>query len=306
MITNEDFNYAMKEAAGKEPDLSNKQYKELTKKYMERKEIYANSGNDSEGTSTKERINREVHGDKQILTKALELQSEIASTTTNSDEFGHNPVGKLGEDGAKFLADIATGKNELTFDKKNKPGYKNDAGHFMPIDAIKVELLEPNKVDEMARKGVKAIMDDSMRKAKDILPNENYNFDYQKEFNNIKNKIVDNGNLKSLANDKIFGNRVFKDDLKSAIELGNYQQMGLTEEQLHLFDPTKGDNAITSEDAEVITQNILQNEDLLKDYLAEYYTKAVEQNFNNNLSTEIKESKRIKSIEDSAIEYTGN
>tara|TARA_R100001594_G_scaffold75090_1_gene109821 strand:+ start:416 stop:1336 length:921 start_codon:yes stop_codon:yes gene_type:complete len=306
MITNEDFNYSMKEAAQKTPDLSDKKYAELTKKYMQRKREYADAGNDSEGTAKKEMINREVQGDKEIMTRALELQSEIASVTTNSNKFGHNPIGKLGEDGAKLLSDIATGKNELTFDEENKPGYKTDAGHFMPIDAVKVELLEPNKVDHMARKGVKAIMDDSVRKAKNILPNENHNFDYQKEFNNIKNKIVDNGNLKSLANDKIFGNRVFKDDLKSAIELGNYQEMGLTEEQLHLFDPTKGDNAITSEDAEAITQNILQNEDLLKDYLAEYYTKAVEQNFNNNLSTEIKEAKRIKSIEDSAIEYTGN
>ena len=86
----------------------------------------------------------------------------------------------------------------------------------------------------------------------------------------------------------------------------------MTEEQLHLFDPTKGDSAITPEDAEVITQHIIQNEDLLKDYLTEYYTKALQQNWDNNLSQEVKnnqiqkEAKRIKEIEDSAIEYTGN
>ena len=41
----------------------------------------------------------------------------------------------------------------------------------------------------------------------------------------------------------------------------------------------------------VIPQSLMQDQDMLKDHLALYYPKAMEQNFNNNLSAEIQEQK---------------
>ena len=38
----------------------------------------------------------------------------------------------------------------------------------------------------------------------------------------------------------------------------------------------------------MITSSILRDDDMLKNYLADYYTKAMEQNWNNNLSPEVK------------------
>ena len=164
-------------------------------------------------------------------------------------------------------------------------------GTFMSVDEIQSQLIDANKLDETARKGVKAIIDDSIRQAQDILPGQNSKFNYQKEFNNIKNKIVNNSNLNSLANDKIFGNRVFKEDLTSAISLGTYEKMGLTQDQVFGLDPTKDGN-ISNEDALAITAEIMKNQDMLKDYLTEYFTKAVEQNYNNNLNEDVKEEKK--------------
>ena len=289
MITNDELNLSMKEGADQQLDLTDKEYAILSEKYMNRKMDYAAAKNDTQGNMVKEMINREVQADKQYLTKAMDLKTNITSTLTDTNKFGHNPTAKLGAENAEFLSSISKGEIELSFKGKNA-GYQMTNGTFMSIDEIQSQLIDANKLDETARKGVKAIIDDSIRQAQDVLPGQNYKFNYQKEFNNIKNKIVNNSNLNSLVNDRIFSNRVFKEDLTSAISLGTYEQMGLTQDQVFGLDPTKDGN-ISNEDALAITAEVMKNQDMLKDYLTEYFTKAVEQNYNNNLSEDVKQQK---------------
>lgn len=289
MITNDELNLSMKEGADQQLDLTDKEYAILSEKYMNRKMDYAAAKNDTQGNMVKEMINREVQADKQYLTKAMDLKTNITSTLTDTNKFGHNPTAKLGAENAEFLSSISKGEIELSFKGKNA-GYQMTNGTFMSIDEIQSQLIDANKLDETARKGVKAIIDDSIRQAQDVLPGQNSKFNYQKEFNNIKNKIVNNSNLNSLVNDRIFGNRVFKEDLTSAISLGTYEQMGLTQDQVFGLDPTKDGN-ISNEDALAITAEVMKNQDMLKDYLTEYFTKAVEQNYNNNLSEDVKQQK---------------
>jgi hypothetical protein len=289
MITNDELNLSMKEGADQQLDLTDKEYAILSEKYMNRKMDYAAAKNDTQGNMVKEMINREVQADKQYLTKAMDLKTNITSTLTDTNKFGHNPTAKLGAENAEFLSSISKGEIELSFKGKNA-GYQMTNGTFMSVDEIQSQLIDANKLDETARKGVKAIIDDSIRQAQDILPGQNPKFNYQKEFNNIKNKIINNSNLNSLANDRIFGNRVFKEDLTSAISLGTYEQMGLTQDQVFGLDPTKDGN-ISNEDALAITAEVMKNQDMLKDYLTEYFTKAVEQNYNNNLSEDVKQQK---------------
>jgi hypothetical protein len=143
-------------------------------------------------------------------------------------------------------------------------------------------------VDEASREGMKVLLDDVVRRSEQVQPGENANFNYQKEYNNIKNKIIESGNLNSLSIDKIFGNRTFKDDLTSAIQNGTYEEMGISSDQIK--DPTPRDGKITPEDAKSISDMVMQDEVLLKEYLAEYYTKALEQNWNNNLSEEVRKN----------------
>lgn len=289
MITNDELNLSMKEGADQQLDLTDKEYAILSEKYMNRKMDYAAAKNDTQGNMVKEMINREVQADKQYLTKAMDLKTNITSTLTDTNKFGHNPTAKLGAENAEFLSSISKGEIELSFKGKNA-GYQMTNGTFMSVDEIQSQLIDANKLDETARKGVKAIIDDSIRQAQDVLPGQNSKFNYQKEFNNIKNKIVNNSNLNSLINDRIFGNRVFKEDLTSAISLGTYEQMGLTQDQVFGLDPTKDGN-ISNEDALAITAEVMKNQDMLKDYLTEYFTKAVEQNYNNNLSEDVKQQK---------------
>ena len=289
MITNDELNLSMKEGADQQLDLTDKEYAILSEKYMNRKMDYAPAKNDTQGNMVKEMINREVQADKQYLTKAMDLKTNITSTLTDTNKFGHNPTAKLGAENAEFLSSISKGEIELSFKGKNA-GYQMTNGTFMSVDEIQSQLIDANKLDETARKGVKAIIDDSIRQAQDVLPGQNSKFNYQKEFNNIKNKIVNNSNLNSLANDRIFGNRVFKEDLTSAISLGTYEQMGLTQDQVFGLDPTKDGN-ISNEDALAITAEVMKNQDMLKDYLTVYFTKAVEQNYNNNLSEDVKQQK---------------
>ena len=77
--------------------------------------------------------------------------------------------------------------------------------------------------------------------------------------------------------------------------------MGIPEAQVQ--DPTPGDGRITSEDAKIISDVIMQDKDMLKDYLAEYYTKALEQNYNNNLSPAIRRNMRMNQSTPQAIAY---
>ena len=289
MITNDELNLSMKEGADQQLDLTDKEYAILSEKYMNRKMDYAAAKNDTQGNMVKEMINREVQADKQYLTKAMDLKTNITSTLTDTNKFGHNPTAKLGAENAEFLSSISKGEIELSFKGKNA-GYQMTNGTFMSVDEIQSQLIDANKLDETARKGVKAIIDDSIRQAQDVLPGQNSKFNYQKEFNNIKNKIVNNSNLNSLINDRIFGNRVFKEDLTSAISLGTYEQMGLTQDQVFGLDPTKDGN-ISNEDAVAFAAEVMKNQDMLKDYLTEYFTKAVEQNYNNNLSEDVKQQK---------------
>ena len=170
--------------------------------------------------------------------------------------------------------------------KDKKAGHELSNGEWMSFDQI-TEMLNSKKVDEGSRAGIKALTDDVVRKAEALQPDEDSTFNYQKEFNNVKNKIIEPGNLDSLTYDKIFGNRVFADDLQSAISAGTYEDMGLTKDQVLKLDPTP-DGKVSKEDALMITKKIISDKEVLKNYLTEYYTKAMEQNWNNNLSTEVK------------------
>ena len=78
-----------------------------------------------------------------------------------------------------------------------------------------------------------------------------------------------------------------------SIKMGKYTDMGLTQSQIMEMDPTP-DGTISHEDAVTITSSILRDDDMLKNYLAEYYTKAMEQNYYNNLSPEVREAMQMK------------
>ena len=82
--------------------------------------------------------------------------------------------------------------------------------------------------------------------------------------------------------------------------------MGIPEAQVQ--DPTPEDGRITSEDAKIISSAIMQDKEMLKDYLTEYYTKALEQNYNNNLSPAIRRNMKMNQNKPQSInqDYNSN
>ena len=281
-ITNEDILTVMNAELNRDPDLSDEERENLTNELLGMKEEYANGDNNQRASLESELIEK-----AQSMTMPEEFKKQIAETLTDAESFGHSPIDKLKSYAADFMG-IIDGSNPVIYEKK-KPGHKMHSGEWLSFDSIN-EMLSGMKVDQGSKEGMKILVDDVVRKAEEIQPGENSDFNYQKEYNNIKEKIVESGDLLSLSVDKIFGNRTFKDDLMSAIQKGTYAEMGISDNQVQ--DPTPGDGKITEEDAKIISEAVMQDENVLKDYLSEYYTKALEQNWNNNLSQEVRKNKK--------------
>ena len=277
-LTNESFMKEMNSELNRMPKVSTEEHEELRTFCEEKKNEYANSDK-----KTQFSIQQETLEKAQMLTVPEEFKKQIAQTLTDTNNFGHDVIGKLGDMAGDFQ-NIANGTSQAIF-KDKVPGYEMSNGEWMSMEDIN-DMLSTMKVDQGSKEGLKVLLDDVIGKAEAVQPGDNPTFNYQKEYSNIKEKIIETGDLKSLTIDRMFGNRTFKDDLISAIKQGTYKEMGIANDQVQ--DPTPGDGKITEEDAKIISNTIIQNEDMLKEYLAEYYTKALEQNYNNNLSMDVK------------------
>tara|TARA_R110002012_G_scaffold308477_1_gene514741 strand:+ start:8764 stop:9732 length:969 start_codon:yes stop_codon:yes gene_type:complete len=291
-ISNDDFLNAMKNESNRDPDVSQEKRDELTDELRGMKDEYANGNKKDQANLESELIEK-----AQSMTQPEQFKKEIASTLTDVINFGHDPVEKLGPF-ANDIMKIMDGGNPVIY-KDKKAGHEMSNGNWMSYDNI-IDMLNGMKVDQASKGGLKVLLDDAIAKAEEIQPDENSEFNYQKEYNNIKEKIVESGNIKSLTVDKMFGNRVFKDDLISAIQKGTYKEMGVTDDQIK--DPTPEDGKITEEDAKAIYGMITKDETMLKDYLTEYFTKAIEQNYNNNLSPEVRRNKKVNQAPPQATE----
>jgi len=283
-ISNEDLYKVMNNELDRDPNLSVEQREDLTNELHGMKDNYANS--DETGRAN---IEAELIEKAQSMTQPEEFKKTIANTITDTANFGHDLLEKLG-DQAPHFAGIADGSKPVIYQEK-KAGYEMANGEWMSFDAIN-DMLNGMKVDQGSKGGLKVLLDDVIAKAEEIQPGEDAEFNYQKEYNNIKEKIVESGNIKSLTVDNHFGNRTFKGDLMSAIQKGTYKEMGIPDDQIK--DPTPGDGKITEEDAKVIYETITKDKTMLKEYLAEYFTKALEQNWNNNLSQEVRNNQEIE------------
>ena len=275
---NEMFLKLMNDELNRDPQVTPEKREEIFGFAMNRKERFANGDKNEQANVQQETVEM-----AQMMTVPEEFKKKIAETLTDDTGFGHNPVEKLGPM-ANNIVNIINGTSQPIF-KDKVPGYEMEDGKWMSMEEI-TDMLSGMKLDQGSKEGMKVLLDDTVRKAESIQDGDDPTFNYQKEFNNIKQKIVETGDINSLVQDKIFGNRTFKDDLMSAIQKGTYADMGIPEAQIQ--DPTPEDGRITPEDAKIISNTIMQDKEMLKDYLTEYYTKALEQNYNNNLSPAIR------------------
>ena len=283
-ITDSSFFQVMKNELNRDVKFSEEEMAALREKFENEKVEYANGDKE-----TQAKLEAGVVQTGERMFNSEEFRKSLASNLDANSGIGHSPTEKLANY-TDDMVNIVNGNNEVVY-KENMPGYELSDGwkSFNEID----ELVKGRYVDETSKSSIQALIEDSTRQASELQANEDATFNYQKEYNNMLEKVVETGDIKSLATDKIFGNRVFKDDLMKSIKMGKYTDIGLTEAQVMELDPTK-DGKISHEDAAMITSSILRDDDMLKNYLADYYTKAMEQNYYNNLSPEVRKATQTK------------
>ena len=258
----------------------------LTEKFYKNKKPYGEaSSQGQEGKKVQAELEADVIQTGDRIFKADSFRQELADEINNTEKNGHDLVYKF-PDHAKDFQAIMDGKLEVVYDDNNTPGYELNVGGFMPMQSI-IEMIKGNAVDQKSKEGLKALIDNEKNLAQNANKTEGASFNYQQRYSNIMEKMIETGDVRSLATDKIFGSRVFKDDLMESIASGTYADLGFNEEQIKNMDPTPNDK-ITYEDAAQITSSIMKDEDQLKNYLAEYYTNILEQNYYKNLHPNVR------------------
>jgi hypothetical protein len=175
-------------------------------------------------------------------------------------------------------------------------GNKWNGKKWAPNSEIESKV-EEIKVDKNSKQAFDGLLEGVINEATNLNSGDNITFDKEKYSNLISNNIIENGKLRSLARHKIFGGRSFKKDLKEALRTNTYEELGIPKELVESLDPT--DNGkISRRDARVIWRAIRDDETMLKKYLTGYYTNALEQNFNANISSDAKNSKNKRDEEE--------
>ena len=191
----------------------------------------------------------------------------------------------------------------------------DDQPQFVKIEDIQVHI-KGNLKDKATFSKVDAATSKVIEDAK-----SNKTFNYRAVRSDMMKIINDeNTNLKSLASDKNnITNSSFKADLTQALQTANYDDLGIFStgasttdaknkrrliKKVESLDPnTDGDdNKISQQDAETIVQALMSDQDMLKEHLSNYFTKAIEQQHSAYTSSEAKE---IKDNEVEQVEVVG-
>ena len=175
-------------------------------------------------------------------------------------------------------------------------GQKWNGKKWAPNQEIQ-NIVNDIKVDQNSKESFDGLLEGVINEAGNLNAGDDITFDKDKYSNLIKNNIIENGNLRSLARHKIFGGRSFKKDLKEALRTNTYEDLGIPKDIVDSLDPT--DNGkISRRDARVIWRAIRDDENMLKEYLTGYYTNALEQNFNSNVSKNAKNAKQKQDVQE--------
>jgi hypothetical protein len=257
----------------------------LTEKFYKNKKPYGEASKQGqEGKKIQAELEADVVQTGDRIFKADSFRQELAEKLSNTEKIGHDPASKF-PNHVNDLNAIINGNLEVVYDDNNTPGYELKDG-FMPMQSI-IDMVNGNAVDQKSKEGLKVLVDNEKNLAQNANKTEGASFNYQQKYSDVMEKMIETGDVRSLATDKIFGNRVFKDDLMESIASGTYANLGFNEEQIKNMDPTPNDK-ITYEDAAQITSSIMKDEDQLKKYLAEYYTNILEQNYYKNLHPDVR------------------
>ena len=196
-------------------------------------------------------------------------------------------IRKAKETGDKMLMyNSTTGKREYVTPEEAEALLQDETKN-VTIDEIK-EHVRSRAKDQQAANTLEANIVNGASKAQNLKEGDSLEFD-RDEAKNRYSKILDTTDLYKAATKKMIGNTSFDEDLMEKLKSMEYSQLGIDDATVNSLDPTD-DGTISEDDARVIVDKILDNEEMLKGYLTDYFALYEEREFKNNMPKDLKES----------------
>jgi len=288
-----DFYKNARKIAQLDPNINKDQQEQINKKLKDLKMQYLSTNDKME----KGRLNGEIEGLAHAITQNETFLFETADVLSDTKKFSKYSYDTLNSDVKNALPDIIN-KKTYPVARDGKVGYLIN-NKFMTHGEIQDEI-ESVKIDQSSVNRYNIIRDDIIKSASKIQSSEFAEFNFKKTRANVYDNLVTQGNIGSMANNPLVGNRVFKDDLEQAITKGTYKDFGITDDMIK--DPTPADNNITPEDAKVIYQAIEKNEDILANALTDYLTQSLSNNHYTNLRPAVQRNRKMNQYTPQSIQ----
>jgi len=268
-----------------DPDVNEDQQNQIANTLKDMKKKYLSTDDKMEKGRLNEKISGLANAVMQNETFIYETSDALADTRT----FSKHSYDTLNPNVKAALPDILN-KRTYPVIKGGKTGYEVN-GNFMTLGQIQDEVKKA-RIDKSSIDRYNVMRDDIIKSAGKIQSSEFSDFNFKKIRANCFDNLVTQGNVGSMANNPLVGNRVFRDDLEQAIAKGTYKDFGITDDMI--VDPTPADNSITPEDAKVIYQAIEQDKELLTNALTDYLTQSLANNHYTNLNPEVQRNRMIE------------
>ena len=224
--------------------------------------------------------------------------NNVADAGSDGNDEGFGDEFKNSALGGEYLKMLNGNLKPVTGEDGKTLGYEIDSGIYDGKDAsgtlqwYSLDELNGN-VDKYTYDTVsQGLMEDMMgslqTELKNQQPGEETDFNYWHRFQTIKDNIIEDGKLESLTKNKhIKGPGTFYNHLQEFLQTGTYTmdpddpnsfKMSLGIKSDDYEDPTP-ETEVTASDAKLIADKLIEDETMLKDYLARYYTNYMEQNW---------------------------
>ena len=265
-----------------DPDVNEDQQNQIAKTLKDMKKKYLSTDDKME----KGRLNDKISGLANAVVQNETFIYETSDALADTKTFSKHSYDTLNPEVKAALPDILNKKTYPVI-KGGKTGYEVN-GNFMTLGQIQDEVKK-TRIDKTSIDRYNVMRDDIIKNAGKIQSSEFSDFNFKKIRANVYDNLVTQGNVGSMANNPLVGNRVFRDDLEQAITKGTYKDFGITDDMIQ--DPTPADNNITPEDAKVIYKAIEKNKDVLTNTLTDYLTQSLSNNHYTNLKPEVQRNR---------------
>tara|TARA_R100000458_G_scaffold59611_1_gene70742 strand:- start:460 stop:1527 length:1068 start_codon:yes stop_codon:yes gene_type:complete len=139
------------------------------------------------------------------------------------------------------------------------------------------ELINEQNFDRSSNDILNAAATNAMETATKMVPGREVDYNYEAGMRLIASQVVEKGNKRSLIHDPHVGGKSFYQNLQSALLNHTYSDLGIDDETIKILDPTD-DGRISEDDAKIIADAVVDNDEMVDDQLTRYYTNFVRQN----------------------------